>query len=126
MLYRIDSQMDSAKFYTEPHSRSKLPYHTVKEMLEIYPDGNFTVIGEIGGIARFPDCGDLLITETGKVIPILPRGSLKKPFEWVSGYVAVDKSTYIAAISNLIPSFLWPKTGRRPDDKEGSKSKKDH
>jgi len=73
---------------------------------ERYPDERFVIIGEIGGIARPPNGIDLLIAETGKVIPILPRGSLKKPLEWVAGYVGVDKDTYIAAVKSLIPSFL--------------------
>lgn len=106
MPYRIDSQENSANSCGKPRGGNKLSYRTVKEMLELYPDGNFTVIGEIGGIARFPDSGDLLIEETGNAIPILPRGSLKRPFEWVCGYIAVGKHTYIAVIGGLIPAFL--------------------
>lgn len=106
MPYRIDPQEDSAKPCGKPRGRNKLSYRTVKEMRGLYPDGNFTVIGEIGGIARFPDSGDRLIAETGSAIPILPRGSLKRPFEWVSGYIAVGKHTYIAVIGSLIPAFL--------------------
>ncbi|SBW11196.1 conserved hypothetical protein [uncultured Eubacteriales bacterium] len=106
MLYRIYPQTDAAKFYMEPHSGSSLPFLTVKKMRKIYPDDHFTVIGEIGGISRPPDNGNRLVTETGEVVPILPRGSLRRPFEWVAGYVAVDKSTYLAAIRSLIPSFL--------------------
>lgn len=106
MIYRIYPQTDSAKFYTEPRSRSRLPYRTVKEMRARYPDGSFIIIGEIGGIARPPNNGERLLTGDGKTLPILPRGSLKKPFEWITGYIAVDKNTYIAAIGSLIPSFL--------------------
>lgn len=82
-------------------------------MRELYPGGNFTVIGEIGGIARFPDSGDRLIVETGSAIPILPRGSRKRPFEWVSGYIAVGKHTYLAVIGGLIPAFLRRQRHRR-------------
>ena len=106
MPYRIDPQESSAKPCGKPCGRNKLSYRTVKEMHRLYPDGNFTVIGEIGGIAQFPDSGDRLIVETGHTIPILPRGSLKRPFEWVSGYIAVGKHTYIAVIGGLIPAFL--------------------
>jgi len=106
MLYRIYQQMDSAKFYTEPHSRSSLPYRTEKEMRIRYPDGNFSVIGEIGNLAQFQTVGDALLSDNGMQIPILPRGTLKKPFEWVAGYVAVEKNTYLAAINSLIPLFL--------------------
>ncbi len=112
MLYRFYLQTDPAKPCNRPHSGSKLPSLTVKEMWELYPDGNFAVIGEIGGIPWFLGSGDLLITEDGNSIPIFPRGSLKKPFEWVCGYVAVGKHTYIAVIGGLLPSFLrrWRKT----------------
>lgn len=106
MIFRFDPQADSAKPCKRPHSGSKLPYRTVKEMRELYPDGSFAVIGEIGGIARFPDSGDLLITESGNAIPIFPRGSLKRPFEWISGYIAVGNHTYLAVIGSLIPTFF--------------------
>ncbi len=106
MIYRPDPQKGSARFYREPRSRSKLPYRTVKEMRELYPDDNFAVIGEIGGFAQSPNSGDLLITETGKAIPVLPRGSLRKPFEWFAGYIAVGGNTYLAAVRGLLPAFL--------------------
>jgi len=102
MLYRIVPQTNALKLYREPHSGSKLPYRTIKEMRKLYPDGNFVIIGEIGGIARPPTDGDHLLIGGGKSIPILPRGSLRKPFEWVAGYVAVDGNTYLAAIRSLI------------------------
>jgi hypothetical protein len=77
----------------------------MKEMRELYPDRNFVVIGEIGGIAQSPYSGNLLIRGTGKAIPIFPRGSLKKPFEWISGYIVVETRIYIAAIGSLIHAF---------------------
>ncbi|MBW7571958.1 hypothetical protein [Caproiciproducens faecalis] len=120
MLYRIDPWVESAKLYTEPRSGSKLPYRTVKEMRKLYPDGNFTVIGEIGGGARPPDNGDRLLSGDGKSLTILPRGSLKKPFEWIAGYVAVNKNTYIAAVRSLIPKFSRLPTGGQPNDTKGS------
>ncbi len=106
MLYRIVPQTNALKLYREPYSGSKLPYRNIKEMKKIYPDKNFSVIGEIGNIARSPNDGDHLLIGDGKFIPILPRGSFRKPFEWVVGYIAVDKNTYLAAIRSLIPPFL--------------------
>ncbi|MBR0600275.1 hypothetical protein [Sinanaerobacter chloroacetimidivorans] len=105
MLYRIDPQMDSLKFYREPNSGSKLPYRTVKEMREFYPDGNFVIIGEIGCVAQPPNDGDCLLLESGEQIPILPRGSLRKPFEWIAGYVAVGENTYLAALGSAWKIF---------------------
>lgn len=106
MLYRIAPQTDALKLYREPRSGSKLPYRTVKEMKQLYPNENFAVIGEIGGVVRPPKEGDRLLLGDGKTISILPRGSLRKPFEWVDGYIAVNSTSYLAAIKGLIPSFL--------------------
>lgn len=106
MLYKIYPQAGEVRLFTEPRSRSRLPYCTAKEMRARYPDGNFVIIGEIGGITRPLTVGDRLLTGEGQALPILPRGNLKKPFEWVAGYIPVGKHTYIAAIRSLIPAFL--------------------
>lgn len=105
MHYRIVPQANALKLYRDPHSGSKLPYHTIKEMRQLYPNGNFAVIGEIGGFARRANDGDHLIIMDGKSIPILPRGSLIKPLERVAGYVAVDENTYLAVIRSMIAIF---------------------
>lgn len=101
MLYRIEPQINSLKFYREPHSGSKLPYRTVKEMREFYPNGNFVIIGEIGSVKLPPKDGDCLIISSGNQIPILPRGSHIKPLEWVTGYVAVGENTYLAVLGSM-------------------------
>ncbi len=106
MLYRIYPQVGGERIFTEPRSRSRLPYCTAKEMRTRYPDGNFVVIGEIGGLARPSTDEDRLLTGEGKTLPILARGSLKKPFEWVAGYIAIGEYTYIAAIGSPISAFL--------------------
>ena len=106
MLYRIDPEAEKTRTYTEPYSLCRLPYHTAKEMRERYPDGNFVIIGEIGAFARSATAGDRLVIDEGKTIPILPRGSFARPFEWIAGYIPVERSTYIAAIKSLIPSFI--------------------
>jgi len=105
MLYRIYPQTRAQKFYRESLSGIKLPYYTVLEMKKLYPDDNFTVIGEIGGIAKPHNDAACLLVADGKLIPILPRGSLVKPFEWVVGYVEVEKDIYLAAIRSLIAMF---------------------
>jgi len=106
MFYRLYSQTNDARLFMEPRSRSRLPYRTPKEMRERYPSGEFDIIGEIGSFARPPTNGDKLLTGDGQALPVLPRGSLKRPFEWIAGYVAIDKNTYLAAIGSLIPAFL--------------------
>lgn len=52
VIYRIYPQAGKARFFAEPYSWSNLPYCTVREMRVRYPDGNFVIIGEIGGIAQ--------------------------------------------------------------------------
>jgi len=106
MLFRVSPQTDGMHLYTEPHSRYRLPYYTVKEMQKKYPDGNFVIVGEIGGFALSPTDGDQLLLEDGSMLYILPRGSLKKIFEWITGYIEVEKDTYIAVVGSLFPSFL--------------------
>lgn len=72
----------------------------------LLPGGQFHLIGKISSAARPPKEGDHLLIANGKSIAILPRGSMKKPFEWVAGYVAEGKNTYIAAIRSLIAVFF--------------------
>ena len=107
MDYNVHPQNEELKLFREPHSRYKVPYRTIKEMQKLYPDGDFTIIGEIGGIERPPKVGDRLLISNCKFIPILPRGSFRKPFEWVCGYVAVDKNIYLATIRSPITIFYW-------------------
>lgn len=78
----------------------------MKKMREQYPGGDFVIIGEIGNFAETLGCPDMLLTSTGKAVPIFPRGSLIKPFEWVAGYIAVGENTYVAAVRSIFPSFL--------------------
>lgn len=105
MVYWLEPKVCDTKLFREPHSGSKLPYLTVKEMRNRYPDGNFTVIGEIGCIMRPSNGEDRLFITDGKLIPILPRGSIKRPFEWVAGFVPVNTNAYVAAIRSPIAVF---------------------
>jgi len=74
-------------------------------MKEQYPDGDYEIIGEIGNFAKKHSRQNVIITESGKSIPIFPLGSCKKPFEWVSGYAPVGEEVYVAVIKSIIP--LW-------------------
>jgi len=75
-------------------------------MKEIYPDRNFVIIGEIGIYADTFNFQDAILTDDGKLIPIFPRGSLRKPFEWIAGYIAVGENTYAAVVKSIFPPFL--------------------
>ncbi len=119
MLYRIDLKAGSAKLYREPYSGSKLPYRTVKEMRKLYPDEDFNIIGEIGGLSHAPDKGDALLADDGRKIPIHPRGSMIRPLEWVAGYAAVGKNNYLAVIKSLA---RWLNYGQRKGLKHFAKS----
>ena len=118
MMYRIYRKSTETPVYTEPFNRCKMPYLTAKQMDERYPDGAFTIIGEIGCFAK-PCAGqDSLMVDVKNEIPVFPRGSLFPPLEWVAGYVQVGEAVYIAAIRSLIPSFSrrWRRSRRtRPE-----------
>ena len=75
-------------------------------MRTLYQSNNFNIIGEIGNYTRAPDFHDILLTNSGKKIPVLPRGSFIFPFEWIIGYIPVGKNLYIAAVRSLIPLFF--------------------
>ena len=102
MTYHISLQTEKTRFFTEVYSCSEIPYFTVKGMRKRYPDGNFVIIGEIGCLEHAPADGDWLCTEDGKAIPIFPRGSMKRPFEWVLGYTSVQENSYIAVIGGVL------------------------
>ena len=113
MLYQLYPQAHEARLFTEPRSQSRLPYRTEKEMRSLYPNGNFVVIGEIGSFARPPTDGDRLLTGDGQTLPILPRGSLKRPFEWISGYIMVGENAHVAAVKSIFSSFFRRQKRRR-------------
>lgn len=64
-------------------------------MQKQYADDNFVIIGEIGSCTRPIISGDTLLKEAGIVIPIAPRGSLRRPFEWIAGYITVGDNIYV-------------------------------
>lgn len=106
MLYRIHVQSDKTRFYTEVRSLCKIPYIPAKEMKKRYPDESFIIIGEIGGFACASAAVDKLYVEEGKLVPILPRGSFKKPFEWVTGYTEVQNNHYVAIIGSFFHHLM--------------------
>jgi len=75
-------------------------------MNEMYPDGSYKIIGEIGNFAKKYPGQDVILIGMGESIPIFPRGSAKKPFEWVAGYAAVEEDTYVAVVKSIIPRFI--------------------
>ncbi|MDA8441212.1 MAG: hypothetical protein M0Z55_02445 [Peptococcaceae bacterium] len=106
MHYWLYPQINQTRIFTEKNSQSKIPYCTIKRMQELYPGGDFVIIGEIGNFAAVLGDQDVLLTGAGKAIPIFPRGSLMKPLEWIAGYVAVGENTYVAAVRSITPTFL--------------------
>jgi len=90
----------------ERHSMSKIPYLNAKKMREMFPCGDFVIIGEVGNFKQAISCNDVIITSTGKEVSVFPRGSHKKPFEWIDGYVQVGENTYVAVVRSVIPHCL--------------------
>jgi phospholipase/carboxylesterase len=106
MTYRFYIKNNASFLMTERNSRCPVAYYSKYKMNELYPDGGYEVIGEIGNLAKKYSGQDTVATDEGKNIPIFPRGSMKKPFEWVAGYAAVAEDTYVAVIKSVIPRLI--------------------
>lgn len=90
---------------TERHSGTKVAYYSKGKMQELYPEGGYEIIGEISNLAKRYAVQDVVVSITGKLIPIFPRGTLRKPFEWVVGYAAVGPHTYVCVVKGVIPHY---------------------
>ena len=110
MIYQTYPMSIETLHMKERHSCSQIAYVSKQKMYELYPNGNYEVIGEIGNFAKKYTSHDVIVTDTGKSICIFPRGSLKKPFEWVAGYSAVEENTYVAVVKSVIPKLLEYRT----------------
>lgn len=109
MIFQFCLKRYDTNYTAKRHSNSIITYYSVHKMEELYPDGGYEVIGEIGNYAnRYPNMDEIL-TDTGKSILIFPRGSLKKPFEWVAGYAAISENTYVAVVKSMIPQLFYNK-----------------
>jgi len=106
MVYYLYPQTNQTRLFTEKCSKSKIPYLNTEKMREMYPGRDFVIIGEIGNFTQPIDCHDVLLTNTGKEVFIFPRGSHKKPFEWIAGYAQVGENKYIAVVRSIIPYCL--------------------
>lgn len=106
MAYKVYPKTNNSLHMTERHSHSKIAYCSKQEIDELYPGGGYEIIGEISDFAKKYAEQDVIILDTGKLIPIFPRGSLKKPFEWVAGYTAVGENTYVAVVKSVIPQLV--------------------
>jgi hypothetical protein len=106
MIYHIQASTEKTRYTTDAHGCCKIPYITIKEMKRRHPDESFVIIGEIGNAERAPTEGAKLCTEDGKMMPILPRGSFRWPFERVIGYVRVENNSYVAVIGGFFRLFV--------------------
>lgn len=91
----------------ERHSKRQIAYYSKRKMDELYADGRYEVIGEIGNFAKKYSSQDVILVDSGSNVPIFPRGSLNKPFEWIAGYAAVGENTYVAVVKCVIPLLIW-------------------
>lgn len=115
MIYRLYPQEKQTKIFMGKYSRSEIPYLPVKKMRKMYPDGGFVVIGEIGNFARSPSGQDMLLICDGAQAPIFPRGCVRRPFEWIVGYAAVEEDTYVAVVHNPFSAFLRNRKRKRTE-----------
>ena len=106
MTFQFCLRRHDTIYTTEQHSNCLIAYYSKRKMKELYPEGDYEVIGEIGNYTKRYSEQDEILTDANKSIPIFPRGSLKKPFEWIAGYAAVDENTYVAVVKSIIPRLL--------------------
>lgn len=93
----------------EPNSCTVVNYYPKCKMKRLYPKNDYEVIGEIGNFSKRYSNEDEILAGTGKRIPVFPRGSLKSPFEWVTGYAMVGENTYVAVVKSIIPYLFYKK-----------------
>lgn len=98
MPYQIAPQQGQTKRYMEPRRKCEIWYFSKKQLSARCSEQTFHVIGEIGGCARAPNQGDVLTTENGAQLPILPRGSLRWPLERIIGYALLTNGSYLAVV----------------------------
>jgi len=106
MTFQFNRKKHEVLYTTERHSKSIISYYSKGKMIELYSNRGYEVIGEISNCAKIYSGQDEIITDTGKSIPIFPRGSYKKPIEWVAGYAAIEENTYVAVIKSMIPRLF--------------------
>jgi len=107
MTFEFCLKRYDTRYTTEQHTNSMVTYYSKHKMEELYPNGSYEVIGEIGNFAKRYAEQDEIRTDANKRIPIFSRGSSKKPFEWVAGYAAVAENTYVAVIKSIIPYLFY-------------------
>ncbi|MEI7883839.1 MAG: hypothetical protein WCI30_00640 [Clostridia bacterium] len=106
MEYRFYSAAKNTNYITERHSKSGIAYASIEQFQELFPRGGYEIIGDIGNFQKKVFAQDFILTDTGNRIPIFPRGSIRKPFEWIVGYAAVGEKTFVAVVKSIIPSFF--------------------
>jgi len=107
LIYRFYGPCDNMRPMTERHSRSVIHYYSKKTMHEMYSNGGYEIIGEISNITRKYKEQDMVVSDTGKHIPIFPRGSAINPMEWTAGYARIGENIYVAVIKSVIPFLLF-------------------
>lgn len=105
MVYRFCPEQNDMLHMTERHSCSRIAYFSKQKIDALYPDAGYEVIGEIGNFAKEYEGQDVVLTVTGKKTPVFPRGSIKRPFEWIAGYAAVGENIFVAVVRGVIPRF---------------------
>lgn len=96
----------------EPNSSTIITYYSKSKMKKLYPKDEYEVVGEIGNFTKKYPNQDQILTDTEKSIPVFPRGSMKRPFEWIAGYAAVGKNTYVAVVKSIIPYLFYGKKSK--------------
>jgi len=123
MRYALDCRLDLERVFWIRKYRTRIPCLSAREIRRRHPDGDYVIVGEIGGWLDQVHASDLLVLEEKVEIPVLPQGSHCRPYEWVAGYVPVGKRVYIALFRSVSPGLLCRIIGRKGrnkgDDRDG-------
>lgn len=119
MTFQIVQGVHSTCHMLEPNSSTVVTYYPNYKMKRLYPKDEYEVIGEIGNFSKKYSDQDEILAETGKRIPIFPRGSLRHPWEWVTGYAAVGENTYVAVVKSMIPYLFYKRKAKAKTDSQG-------
>ena len=119
MHYHLCAGIDHALRMIDRHSGSEVAYCTKRKLQALHPAGDFTIIGEIGNFARRYAKQDVIETTTGRIIPVFPLGTCRRPLEWIVGYAPLGDRLYVAVVKGIIPRVLPQRSHDSANDGEG-------
>lgn len=104
MNYKIQDRSDYSKELICYEAKVRIRYYSKRQMKDLYPNGNFRILGEIGNKTGI----QCIATQNldGQPLPVYKEKSHNSLTEVIAGYAAVDSHTYLAVVKNDLPRRL--------------------